>query len=83
MAKQKARQQKKKKKRRSQKNDNLKTHLQRTFVGLFVLIILVVAAGVLTHYLILPKQPVQPVGIYPAVWPPKFEIYPEEKVSPA
>jgi len=82
MAKQKARPQKKKKKRRSRKNDNLKTHLKRTFAGLFVLIILVVAAGVITHYLILRKQPVQPVGIHPAVWPPKFEIYPEEKVIP-
>ncbi len=82
MAKQKARQQKKKIKRRPRKNDNLKTHLKRTFAGLFVLIVLVVAAGVITHHLILRKQPVQPVGIHPAAWPPQFEIYPEEKVSP-
>lgn len=82
MAKQKARQQKKKKKRRSRKSDNLKTHLKRTFAGLLVLIILVVAAGVITHYLILRKQPVQPVGIHPAVWPPQFEIYPEEELVP-
>ncbi|MEE8430277.1 MAG: divergent polysaccharide deacetylase family protein [Candidatus Desulfatibia sp.] len=82
MAKQKARQQKKKKKRRSRKSDNLKTHLKRTFAGLLVLIILVVAAGVITHYLMLRKQPVQPVGIHPAVWPPQFEIYPEEELLP-
>jgi hypothetical protein len=82
MEKQKTRQQKNIKKRRSRINDNLKTHLKRTFAGLFVLIILVVAAGVITHYLILRKQPVQPVGIHPSVWPPQFEIYPEEIVIP-
>jgi len=81
MAKRKARP-KKKKKGRSRKNDNLKTHLKRTFAGLFVLIVLVVAAGILAHHLISRKQPVQSVGISPAVWPPQFEIYPEEDIVP-
>ncbi|MFC1825910.1 divergent polysaccharide deacetylase family protein [Thermodesulfobacteriota bacterium] len=77
MTKQKARQQKKKK-RKSSKDNRLKTNLIRIFAGLFVLILLVVVAGVVTHHLILRKKPPQPVGIQPAVWPPKFEIYPPE-----
>lgn len=80
MAKRKTRQQKKN--RDPRKNDSLKTHLKRTFAGLLVLIILVVAAGFVAHYMLLRKQPVQPGGIYPAVWPPKFEIYPEEELFP-
>ena len=81
MAKRKARQPTKKK-RPSRKNDNLTTHLTRVFAGLCVLIALVVAAGILAHHLILRKQTVQPVGIHPAVWPAKFEIYPEEDIVP-
>jgi len=77
MAKRKVRQQKKKK-RKSSKDNRLKTNLIRIFAGLFVLILLVVVAGVVTHHLMLRKKPLKPVGIQPAVWPPKFEIYPPE-----
>jgi len=77
MAKRKARQQKKKK-RKSSKDNRLKSNLIRIFAGLFVLILLVVVAGVVAHHLLLRKKPLQPAGIPPAVWPPKFEIYPPE-----
>jgi len=77
MAKRKSRQQKKKK-RKSSKDNRLKSNLIRIFAGLFVLILLVVVAGVVAHHLLLRKKPLQPAGIPPAVWPPKFEIYPPE-----
>ncbi|MBL7180095.1 MAG: divergent polysaccharide deacetylase family protein [Desulfobacterales bacterium] len=78
MAKQKARYQKKKQ-AKPRKDDNLKIHLKRAFTGIVLLIILVVAAGVIAHHLLARKQSVQPSGIPPTVWPPKFEIYPEEE----
>jgi len=80
MAKQKAR--KHKKKRKPRKGDRLKANLIRIFAGISVLILLVVAAGVAAHHLLLRHKPIRSVEIKPAVWPPKFEIYPPEVEPP-
>ncbi len=81
MAKRKARPPQTKKKNPGN-NGSLKTNLMRILAGIFVLIVLVVVAGVVAHHLMLRKKPLKPVGIQPAVWPPKFEIYPPEVKPP-
>lgn len=69
-----------KKKRRPRKNNNLKTNLIRAFAGLGVLILLVVIAGVVAHYSILRKYPIEPV-MKPKVFKiPRFEIFPEKEI---
>ena len=77
MAKKRARPQKKKRPK-STNGGSLKTNLIRIFAGIFVLILLVVVAGVVTRHLMLRPKPLKPVEIQPTVWPPKFEIYPPE-----
>ena len=55
-------------------------HFLRALVGLLSLILLVVAAGFFAHYLLLRKQPVQPLGETPIFKKtPTFEIYPKDK----
>ncbi len=81
MATRKTRRQKPKKKT-SRSKDTLKTHLIRTFAGIGVLIVLVVAAGVATHYLLLRKHLIGPSTKPPVAQKPPFEIYPEEETPP-
>jgi polysaccharide deacetylase 2 family uncharacterized protein YibQ len=70
-----------KKPKRSPRNKvTLKTHLIRTFAGIGVLILLVVAAGVATHHLLLRKHLIGPESKPPVAKKPPFEIYPEEDI---
>ena len=52
----------------------------RAVAGLGILIILVIIAGVLAHYLLLRKHPIKPVVKPRAAKIPRFEIYPEKEV---
>lgn len=72
----------KKPKRTPRSKDTLKTHLIRTFAGIGVLILLVVAAGVATHHLLLRKHLIGPATKPPVTKKPPFEIYPEEEIPP-
>ena len=85
MAKKKTRQQKKRKKNKPKKVATLKTHLLKVIAGLSILILLVVAAGFLLHYLMLRKQPIeitQPPLKTRVLKIPDFEIFSEEGISP-
>jgi hypothetical protein len=82
---------KKKVRKKSRKNKLFKTSLLKVFVGVASLLILVVLAGVLAHYLITPdkplRPPVAPAKSVPAVKKPiakipTFEIYPEQEIAP-
>ena len=81
MAKRKKRRQKKPK-RKSRKGGTLKTHLIRAFVGFGILIILVVIAGVFVHHILLDKYTTEPVAKPRVTKPPRFEVYPKEKIPP-
>jgi uncharacterized protein len=59
-----------------------KTFLLRVFIGLSILILLVVIAGVLTHHLISKRYTVSPMAKPQAVKAPRFEIYPKHDIPP-
>jgi polysaccharide deacetylase 2 family uncharacterized protein YibQ len=88
MAKQITRKKRTKKKRTSRKRLDLKSQLLKSLVGLFILALLVVAAGFLTHLLIKRKEPVRPLQAVKQAPPheqpikkaPTFEIYPKEEL---
>ena len=82
MAKRKSRRQKKPQ-RKISKGSIQKTHLIRAFVGLGILIILVVIAGVVARHLILRKHPIEPVVKPQVTKAPRFEIYPKEEIPPS
>ncbi|MFC1811854.1 divergent polysaccharide deacetylase family protein [Thermodesulfobacteriota bacterium] len=77
-----------KKKRKSRKRPDLKSQLLKSLVGLFILALLVVAAGFLTHLLMKRKEPVRPLQAVkqpplheqPATKAPTFEIYPKKEL---
>jgi polysaccharide deacetylase 2 family uncharacterized protein YibQ len=80
---------KKRKKRKSRRKNNLKTNLKRTITGVAILLLLVVAAGLLIHYIMTPKRLEPPrtsrkmaMQKKPAVPKPPFEIYPKKDVPP-
>ena len=52
---------KKRKKRKPRQKNNLKTNLKRIIAGVAILLVLVVAAGLLIHYLIVPKRSERPL----------------------
>ena len=87
MAKQIKRKRRTKKKRKSRKRPDLKSQLLKIIVGLFILALLVSAAGFLTHRLMKRKEPVRPLQAVkqtpihppPAKKVPAFEIYPKEE----
>lgn len=78
----------KKTKRKARKRISLSPSLIKVIAGLAVLIILIVAAGFLTHYFMMRKPALQPTvsvqqtSVYrpPKIKPPKFEIFPEEEL---
>lgn len=72
----------KKKKRKPPKKDHLKTHFKRSLTGLFVLLAIVVSAGVIAHYLLRPQKPPLSEIKPPTAPPPRFEIYPKEDILP-
>jgi len=77
-----------KKKRKSRKRPDLKSQLLKSLVGLFILALLVIAAGFLTHHLMKRKEPLRPLQAVkqtprhkqPAIKAPTFEIYPKEEL---
>ncbi|MFH2219074.1 MAG: divergent polysaccharide deacetylase family protein [Pseudomonadota bacterium] len=71
---------------KSAKRPDFKTHLKRSIAGLFILVLLVVSAGVLAHYMMRRKMPeqslpaVKPAPVYKKeIPPPAFEIFPKEE----
>lgn len=82
---------KKKNRRKSRKNKVFKSSLIKAFVGLAILIVLVVAAGVVAHFFVTPEKPSKaaaPAVSIPAVKEPitkipTFEIYPTKEIPPA
>jgi len=81
MAKKKIRRQNETKRKPSKKRSQ-KTHIMRALAGLGILIILVIIAGVCTHYLFLRKRPVEPVVKPRATKTPRFEVYSKKEVPP-
>jgi len=90
MAKKKSGPRKAQKKRNGKQQDALKTHLKKTIAGIFLLIILVAAAGLLVHYVAGPKPTIK--SITPKREPPAlktttakkpaFEIFPKKDTLP-
>ena len=87
MAKKIIRKKRTKKKRKSRNRPDLKSQLLKCLVGLFVLALLVIAAGFLTQLLMKRKEPVRPLQAVkqaplheqPVKKAPTFEIYPKEE----
>ncbi len=82
---------KKKVRKKSRKNKLFKNSLLKAFAGIAGLLIMVVLAGVLAHFLITPEKPLHPrvapakpvpVAIRPIAKIPTFEIYPEKEIPP-
>jgi polysaccharide deacetylase 2 family uncharacterized protein YibQ len=79
---------KKKIRRKSRKNKLFQSSLAKVLVGVSILVLLVVAAGLLMHFLVSPEKPsksVSPVKSVPATRQtiaksPTFEIYPSKKI---
>ncbi|HUV49658.1 MAG TPA: divergent polysaccharide deacetylase family protein [Anaerolineae bacterium] len=59
------------------KNKAKKTYLKKAIAGLSLLVVLVVVAGFLAHYLLLRTQPAQPAKKKQTFKIPVFEIYPK------
>ncbi len=81
MANRKTRRQRKPKKPPRSK-DILKSQLLRSLAGISVLILLIVLAGVATHYLLLKKHLIGPKAKPAETQKPQFEIYPEHESLP-
>lgn len=82
---------KKKSRSKSRKNKLFKSSLLKAFVGVACLLMLVVLAGVLAHFLITPEKPLRPrvapdksvpAAKKPIAKIPTFEIYPKKKIPP-
>ena len=81
---------KKKIRRKSKKNKLLQSSLAKVFAGVSILVLLVVTAGLLMHFLVSPEKPskvAHPVKSVPATQQtitksPTFEIYPSKKIPP-
>jgi len=83
---------KKKVGKKSRKNTLFTNSLLKALAGIAGLLILVVLAGVMAHYLITPGKPLRPRGAHaksvssvkkPIAEIPKFEIYPKKEIPPA
>jgi polysaccharide deacetylase 2 family uncharacterized protein YibQ len=83
---------KKKVGKKSRKNKQFTNSLLKAFVGVAGLLMLVVSAGVLAHYLLRPEKPLRPLNApaksissvkEPIAEIPKFEIYPKKEIPPA
>jgi len=70
---------KKTKKIFSSKDKDRKTYLKKAIAGLSLLVLLVLVAGFLAHYILLRKQPAQLAKKIPIHKTPVFEIYPKEE----
>ena len=78
---------KKNRSKKARKKVTIRSSLLKAVAGITAIIILVVAAGLIAHYLIPSKQPTAPVPtkvpatvkIPAKIKKPTFEIYPEEK----
>ena len=77
--------------KKSRKNKLFKSSLLKTFVGVACLLVLVVLAGVLAHFLITPEKPLRPrvaadksvpAAKRPIAKIPTFEIYPKKEIPP-
>jgi polysaccharide deacetylase 2 family uncharacterized protein YibQ len=77
--------------KKSRKNKLFKSSLLKTFVGVACLLMLVVLAGVLAHFLITPEKPLRPhlaadksvpAAKGPIAKIPTFEIYPKKEIPP-
>jgi len=79
---------KKKIRRKSRKNKLFQSSLAKVLAGVSILVLLVVTAGLLLHFLVTPdkpSKPVSPVKSVPATQQtiaksPTFEIYPSKKI---
>ena len=81
MAKKKSRRPKKPVKRAG-KGSVQKTYLLKAFIGLGILILLVVIAGVLTRHLVSKRYTVLPMAKPRVIKTPRFEIYPKNEIPP-
>jgi polysaccharide deacetylase 2 family uncharacterized protein YibQ len=73
------------KKKKTKKKNSQKIQFVKIFIGMLVVIVLVVLAGLLTHYLMLKKHPIDSVAGHQPSKPtdsPKltFEIYPKKDI---
>jgi hypothetical protein len=82
---------KKKGRKKSRQNKLFKSSLLRAFAGVACLLVLVVLASVLAHFLISPEKPLRPhvapdksvpVAKKPIAKIPPFEIYPKKEIPP-
>ncbi|MDX2441758.1 MAG: divergent polysaccharide deacetylase family protein [Desulfobacterales bacterium] len=76
---------KKKARKKSPKKTSLTASLIKIFFGFAILLLLVFLAGLLTHHLMLRKEPVKPIPPSqkpPITQIPTFEIYPEQEIPP-
>ena len=81
---------KKKTRKKSPKNSPIKRSLIKAFTGLSILVLVVVFAGLLAHYLIAPRKPSKPaepptsvpVAKQPVAKIPPMEIYPPKDIPP-
>ena len=82
---------KKKVRKKSRSNKLFNTSLLKVFAGVASLLILVLLAGVLAHYLITPEKPLRPpvapaksvpAAKRPIAKIPTFEIYPAKEIAP-
>jgi hypothetical protein len=81
---------KKKTRRKSRKTKLFKSSLIKAFAGIAILVVFVVAAGLVAHFLTAPEKPLKPVAppeSIPAVKQPiakipTFEIYPSKEIPP-
>jgi hypothetical protein len=81
---------KKKIRRKSRKNKLFQSSLAKVLAGVSILVLLVVTAGLLLHFLVTPDRPSKPVSPVKSVpttqqtiaKSPTFEIYPSKKIPP-
>ena len=82
---------KKKVRKKSRKSKLVTSSLLKAFVGIAVVLLLVVLAGVLIHFLIPPEKPLRPRSAAEKSIPatqkpiakiPEFEIYPKKEIPP-
>ena len=81
---------KKKTRRKSRNNKLFQSSLTKVFTGWSILVLLLAAAGLLTHFLITPLEPSKPTAPAKSVpaarkssaQRPTFEIYPSKEVPP-
>ena len=85
MVKRKTKKAKKKARKKSPKKTSLTASFIKIFFGFAILLLLVFLAGLLTHHLMLRKEPVKPIPPSqkpPITQIPTFEIYPEKEIPP-